>query len=264
MNDKILSRVLNKQDYKEVNSHDHFDLTENIVCFFNGKNWMVIKLEDMLAYPLLYFDFWSEKDNTTYHNTLLVCPITLRSMIYKGVIQIIDIINNDLKLLNTDTNDEFMIHLPYTGHYDDKGNEKKIKSHVKRHQVNIMTLRDCFSSVLDPIFIIPIKKESPIINIEYYSNRNTIDGKPINTTIHPKNIVYMIQYYSHKSEKYKYNVIVGKNISTNQVSKYEYKASGIWHYIEEHKKKLIKRRAYIYPILWYITQEYQDIHMITI
>src|SRR5437773_278590 len=81
-------------------------------------------------------------------------------------------------LLNTDTNDEFFMDSPYTGHYDPSGKEKKIKSHVKRHEVKILTLRDAFMFVLDPKFLV-IRRElkiQPIIYERYYMNRLTYTG----------------------------------------------------------------------------------------
>src|SRR5579863_3815265 len=158
--DPVLNRILKEDDYiiTDKDSYKYFKISDKVVCFFSGRDWNIILLDDMLAYPILYFDFWSEKDDTFYKNSLLVCPITMRSMIYKGRIKILDVINDRLYLLNTDTNDEFFMDSPYTGHYTEEGVEKKIKSHVKRHEVKILTLRDAFMFVLDPKYVV-INKE---------------------------------------------------------------------------------------------------------
>jgi len=263
----VKTRMLTKNDYhfETKDTYKYFKISDKVVCFFNGNDWNVILLEDMLAYPTIYFDFWSEKDNVTYENSLIVCPITLRSMIYKGKLKILDVINDRLFLLNTDTNDEFFMDLPYTGHYDEFGKEKRIKSHVKRFEVKILTLRDCFMFILDPKFIIVNERKKPILFEGYYINKLTYDGLPIHTMYHPKTLVYMIQYYSHNMEKYRYIAVVGKDINKDIPTGYGYRTSGIWNFIDRHKNDFVEKRAYIYPIFWFMIERlYKDVKIILV
>lgn len=262
----IKTRVLTKNDYRmEIEeAFNHFKITDKVVCFYNGSDWNVILLEDMLAYPTLYFDFWSAKDNVTYTNTLIVCPITLRSMIYKGIINIIDIVSDRLYLHNQDTGDSFFMEQPYTGHVDEKGKKKKIKSHVKRHEVKILILKDVYTFILDPKFVVINKKHRSIIDEAYYINSYTYDGKTIGTSYHPKSIVYIVQYYSKKINNYRYSAIVGRDISKTDVTGYHYKGSGVWDFINKHKAEFLEKRAYIYPIMWCMVEKlYPDIQLIT-
>jgi hypothetical protein len=269
--DRLLERILEDSDCEVITTdiYKHFQVSDKVVVFYNGKVWSIISLYNMLCYPVFYFDFWSEKDNETYKNTLLVCPITMRSMIYKGKIKILNVINDRLFLLNTDTGDEFLMDTPFTGHYDDKGKEKKIKSHVKRYEVKILSLRDAFTFLLDPSYII-VKKEKvikPVINLGYYTNRFTHDGLSIYTAFHPKTIVYMIQYYSHHTKDYRYTVIVGRDINRETPTGYNYRASGLWDFITKHLKDLIDKKAYIYPIFWFMIDKLykdKDVKMIMI
>lgn len=267
--DKIKNNILTKDDYVFVSSgiHKHYSLKSKIVCFFNGLNWNIINLDVMLCYPTLYFDFWSSKDNITYENTLIVCPITMRSLIYKGRVKIIDVVNgNRLYLLNTETNDEFFMDSPYTGHYDESGKEKKIKSQVKRYEVKILTLKDSMIIISDPKYLVSNKSyERSIINKDYYNNRLTYDGLSIYTTLHPKSIVYVVQYYSFTDKKYKYIVILGKDINKDKSSGYNYRDSGVLLYINQNINKFVKKKAYIYPIFWYMVDIlYSDVKMIFI
>jgi hypothetical protein len=263
----LKTKILTQDDYRIIvkETYKYFSINAAVVCFYNGVDWSIILLADMLAYPVLYFNFWSEKDETMYENTLVVCPITIRSMIYKGKIKILDVIDNRLYLLNTDTGDEFFMDLPYTGHYDDQGVEKKIKSQVKRHEVKILLLRDVFTSVLDPKYMIVNEKNRTIIYDGYYSNRYTHLGFPIHTTFHPKTIVYMVQYHSYKINAYRYTVIVGNDINKENVTGYNYKTSGIGEFMDQHKQMFIKKRAYIYPIFWFMVDVlYRDVKTIYI
>lgn len=252
----LFTRLLTKDDYKFIakNPHKYFGVGENVVCFFNGIDWCCIPLNDMLAFPVLYYDFWYDKDKIMLENSLVVCPITLRSMIYKGKIKIIDIVDDRLFLSNTDTDDQFFMDQPYTGHTDDQGNEKKIKSHVKRHEVKIMILRDIFSFSSDPKYIVPYNKERQLVYQDYYTNRLTWQGFGIYTTIHPKTIVHIIQHYSHSSRVYKHVVIVGRDVNKDSISGYNHKLSGFGAYINQHKKDLIQKKAFIYPIFWFMVE----------
>ena len=258
----IKSRVLTKDSYKVVskNSYKYFNISDRVACFFDGKHWNAIKLSDMLAYPLLYFDFWVQKENTTYVNTLLVCPITMRSMIYKGRIKIIDIVNDNLKLYNTDTNDTFMMDTPYTGNTNtlvESGKKKRIASHVKRFEVKMTTLKDAYIYLIDMVYIVPKSSlcNPPIFKNKYYSNRLTYDNKEIATAIHPKTIVYVIQYYSFDHKRYIYTIIIGKDASKDEVSGYGYKGNGLFEYIDRHKEDYLKKRAYIYPVFWFMVEK---------
>lgn len=261
----IKKRVLSEDNYKIIitNTSKYFKINDKVICFFNGINWYTILLTDMLAYPVLYFNFWSNKYNVYYKNSLVVCPITMRTMIYKGVITIVDIIDDKLYLLNNDTNDKFFMDMPYTGNKDNK--TKYIKSHVKRHEVKLLTLRDIFIFIVDTKYIVVNKKykQSCIFNKKYYENNLTYDYKDIKITYHPKTIVYIVQYYSHNTKKYKYMALVGKDINNNTVTGYNYKTTGIWPYIKKNYDFFIKKKAYIYPIFWFMVDKlYENVNII--
>lgn len=265
----IKSRILSEDSYDVIvkDTYKYFNISDKVVCFFNGNDWNVILLDDMLSYPVLYFDFWSQKDNITYKNSLVVCPLTMRAMIFKGRITIQDIINDRLYLLNTDTGDEFFMDSPYTGRYTDEGIEKKIKSHIKRHEVKLLTLRESFMFLIDPKYLV-VKEElkrRPIIYDRYYTNKLTYDEKSIHTALHPKSIVYIIQYFSHSTDRYRYTVVIGRDINRETVTGYSYKASGVWDFINKHMDEFVRKRAYIYPVFWFMVERlYPDVNTINI
>lgn len=263
----ILNNILTKDDYKFTtnDTYKYFSLQENVVCFFDGRKWNIIALNDMLAYPLLYFDFWSEKENTIFVNTVLVCPITMRSIIYKGIIKILDIVSDRLYLENTDTGDKFFMDSPYTGHFDKFGKEKKIKSHINRNEVKIIVLRDVYMFATDLKYIRVNTPKNTIISEKYYTNKLSPFGDMLYNALHPKTLVYVVQYYSQNIYAYRYTVIVGKNINRKNVTGYSYKKSGLWDYLNQYRDGFIKKKAYIYPVLWYIAQKlYSNAKIITI
>jgi len=247
---KMCKRVLEKEDYKIVinDTKNKFNIDDIVICFSNGKKWHIVSLDVMLAFPVLYYDFISPKDGNTYVNSLLVCPLTLRSIIYKGRIQILDVSDERLFIKNLDTDDEFYMDLPYTGHYDEKGNEKKIKSQIKRHQVKILKLKDCFTIITDPTYIIVDEFKETIIDKKYYSNVTNYNNDNIICHYHPKTLVYITQHFSHIDNSYKYNIVVGVDVSQEEITGYNFIKSGFWFFFDNYKDNLMKKKAYIYPM----------------
>jgi len=250
----LYNNILEKEDYKIVytDKENKFNLSDIIICFSNGNNWHIVLLDTMITYPVLYYNFTSPKDGQIYTNSLLLCPITLRSMIYKGRIKILKVINDRLFIRNLDTDDEFFMDLPYTGHYDENKKEKKIKSQVKRHQVKIMTLKDSLTIITDPTYIVVLKEyKDSIFNKNYYVNSKNYKNESIFCRYHPKTLVYVTQYYSHTYKEYKYTIITGVDISQEEISGYEFKKAGFWHFFNDYIDNLNKKKAYVYPMFFY-------------
>lgn len=260
---EIMNRIVQKTDYdiSDYSEKSNLSLKDIVICFFNGIHWNVINLEIMLSYPILYFDFYSLKYDRYFTNSLLVCPITLRSVIYKGRIEIIDIIDDNLKIKNLDTNDEFMMDYPFTGFYDKEGKEKAIKSQIKRFQVVISNLRDIFSMTSDPKYIDTDLKTNMIFDQKYYHNKYDIHDKEISTLYHPKTLSYMIQYYD--DNKYNYIVIPPTKININDKTGYQYNKSNFLKHFKENEQKYKELKAYIYPIFWfYVSRLYNNVNII--
>lgn len=248
--DKLYNNILDVKDYRTVlNPQKHYTLNTTIVSYYGGRYWNIIPLDTMLQYPILYFKYWHNKHNKEYINSLLVCPITMRSMIFKGKISIVDIKNDSLQLYSHLTKDTFSIDDPYTPR--NQSTEKQIKSHIKRHEVKITTLRKMFMYATDIEYTITTKKDDYIVNKDYYTNRIYYDGTQLYNAYHPKSIVYVIQYYSFKHKSYIYDILIGKNMDKVNVTGYDIKESGIWEYLSKHKEKLIARKPYIFPIMWF-------------
>jgi len=235
----------------------NFKLHDKVVAFYDGRQWNVISLDFMLRHPILIYKHWSDKDQVYYDNSLLVCPLTLRSMIYKGKIKVEGIkFDYELILLNEDTNDTFPISNPYTGHRDITGAEKKIKSQVKRLEVKILEHRDIFAFESDPKYlIIDTHKQDPIINMSYLENRIGVYDEELITIYHPKSLVYVVQYYSDTDNAYRHMILISHQISKDNISGYKYRESRFWSYSEQNKDKLIEKRAFTYPILWYTIEK---------
>jgi len=237
--------------------YSNFKIHDRVVAFFDGREWNVIGLDFMLSHPILIYRHWSDKDQVYYDNTLMVCPFTLRTMIYKGRIRIDDIrFGYELVLKNEDTEDIFPISNPYTGHYDESGQEKKIKSQVKRHEVKILEHRDIFAFDSDPKYVtIEVDETDMILDQKYYNNKEGAYEEHLSTVFHPKSLVYVVQHYSKTDNAYRHLVLIPTRISRDVVTGYRYKMSRFWAYSEENKDKLIEKRAFTYPMLWHTIEK---------
>ena len=246
----LTNKILDINDYK-ITSRDfteNFNLGDKVIVFFGGNKWRIIKLDHMLSYPVLYSIYNDEKER--FHMTLVVCPITLRSFIYKGKVKIIELVDSKLKLQREENNEMFYLGEPKVHHY---GNDEYI--HIKRNEVRIMLLRNVFKFSTDPEFIIPLKSNDLIYPQEYYSNTKDIVGKQIENFYHPKTLVYVIQYYSAKNKKFKQNIIINKDISEKRITGFDYTVSGTWDFVAGESNILIERDAIIFPMLWFMAEK---------
>jgi hypothetical protein len=249
----IVHRTLNINQYtKELFSKGLFSLKENVICFFDGTGWNVVRLIDVMKYPVIYFEYKSDRDNKKYTNTLILCPITFRVMIFKDIISI-DHITNDTTFLRKNDSD---IVFSYGEHFQD---DKKSEKRVLRRMVYLSVLKDLFNYITD-IKYINIKNyeyQTNIIPEDYPFNWNDINGKSSNAlrrselSIHPKTIVHIIQYFSEKKQKIHYAVVIGKNANKKIPTGYDQTESGLKKYLSYFHDKLENKKAFIFPMFWF-------------
>lgn len=274
MNDRVLYHESEKASYKygiidENMMYKHYNFSDKVLVFFNGSKWMIVKFEIMQKCPILVYEHWSEKHNEYYTNSLVMCPITLRTMIYKGVISIDSIKDLELILHNNNTNDTFPMSNPYTGDTDKDGNHKAIKLQVKRYDVKITTLKDVFGFAHDAQYIVPknkVNKLDIIVDDEYYKDTNDVYGNTIKThkskhhKLHPKSLVYIIQYYSKSKRKYKRLMLVSDKANNKKITGYTYTKYGVKKYMEDNQDIIVDKRGFVYPMLAYTVKAlYKDV-----
>lgn len=240
------NRILTVDDYKlSHDSREYFSLRDKVAIFSNGDKWCVIRIIDMFIYPLLYFDYTSKTMDTTYINSLVLCPYTMRLMIFKGKVIIEKYEDNTtMYLRHLDSNDVFTTTNPFIGD----------RVHLLRRFVKLMNLRNAFTFVSDPMYVIVknVVNLNPILPATYTDDIFDGNQNIIYSTYHPKTIVNIVQYYSHQDHQYKHAILVGKDANRTTVSGYDYAKSGFAMYVVAYREKLEKKKAYIFPILWYM------------
>lgn len=248
--DKVIENIRNK----ELNIGDyHFavdnnlSLLDNVLLYNSGSQWKIIPLNLALSYPIIY-DKYAHEDQT-YDITIILCPITLRCSIFKGIFEF-ETYHNYTMILK-EKNLDVIIPISMGMRID----KQYIIHPNRRVEVQISTLKSALMFIPDTIFMISDKKIHPVIDIEYYSNLKDIDQNNLEGLIHPKTLVYIIQYKSFKSNEEKVSILLGKDASQNSVSGYDMKKSEIIKYLDKYNQKIINRGGFIIPMLWYTAKE---------
>lgn len=231
----------------DINSDDNLKLSDNIIVYSCGENeWKIISLDIMLRYPILY-DKYKDEDGT-HDITVIVCPLTLQSTIFFGLLTIETY--NDYKMILYNNQTRSMLSI-------DAGNtidENNIISKTKRIDVKIMTFRDAIIMVPDAcVGYTTDNLENLLISSDYYKNNYDFMEKDISDLLHPKTLTYIIQYRSLKGHN-KFSILLGKDASQSMVTGYNVKKSGTLKYMSKYKNKIINRNGYLMPMLWYMAK----------
>ena len=225
---KFLSRVDDKS----------LQLSDTVVLYNDNFTWKIVPLEIMLMYPVIH-DQYENKIITIY-----VCPYTLFSCVYFDQFYLNNqVYNNNLTLINDNNTIIPIIGQIYTKDMN------IMKSYIRKNEVKIMTLRNAISMFPDCQFIdtSDIKKIEPLVDKNYLKNKQIefLSTDKYSDKYDPKQIIYVIEYYSKKQDDYKYSVIVPKeNIFDISKNKFEI-------YFDKMIEKVRDKGGHIYTCLWF-------------
>lgn len=117
-----------------------------------------------------------------------------------------------------------------------------------------MTLRNVLTMVPDVLYLKTDKKIDYVVKNEYYENKLDIENKKVELEIHPKTIVRIVQY-----KKGEINIVLGNDVTKNEVTGYDIKKSGFKNYLLKKQHKIINKKGYILSMIWmYAREEYKD------
>lgn len=249
----IKTKILTIKDYK-FTPHSEIKLSEQIVIYNDGIKWKIIPLNICLAYPIIYDTCHSE--NASYNISIVVCPITLRSTMFKG--KFIFETYDDLKMIIRE--DENII--PIDSGY--KLNTNNVVQINKRSEVKIMSFKDAIIYASDALYFELLdKKIETILDSDYYTNTNNYLGEKIKYIIHPKTLIYLIQYKSKHTNNDKFTIVIGKEYSSEHISGYNLKQSNISNYLLKIYHKIINDNGFIMPMILYTAlQIYPDARIV--
>lgn len=258
--ENIKQNILFKEDYNFTTDHDdNLTLQSKVVIYNTGSSWKIIPLNVCLSYPIIYDTYSGE--NTTHDITFVFCPITLRTIYLKGIFTVLNYTDDYTMVLqesseNKSTNDSI---IPID--IGSKINSKYVVVPNKRTEVKITTLRNALIIVPDALFLTTKKEIKLILSKKYYFDMFDLNMTLMDGLIHPKTLVYIIQYTQKNSNKI--SIIIGKDVVKSEVTGYDSKQSEIFEYLDHYKDKIISLNGFVMPVLWYIAKKsYPTAHVI--
>jgi len=253
--DKMKNKYLSTDDYTFENyDHNNLNLSDNVILYNSGDAWKIIPLELCLSYPIIHDKYLFEDEK--YDVTIVVCPITLRSVMFKGNFYFYNY--EDTRMFLKEDDDFLPIDL------NKKINEKFIIEENKRIEVKIMILRNALIYAGDALFIKTNKKISHIINKQYYTNTKDIFNEEIKyNDIHPKTLVYIVEFEFQTEKEDKFAILLGNDYIGDKITGYDVFKSKLNDHLLKHRTKIIKKNGYIIPMLWYIAKDiYKDYKLV--
>ena len=246
MKTKLKIKSLCKNDYEYVNNPtENINIYDKIVLYNDGLKWKIVQLDICLMYSIIYDTY--QNGETKYDTTLIVCPVSLRAVSLKGKF-LFKTYDGTKMILEEDNDNNTIIPIDMNHKIDDK---YMIYSN-RRSEVKIMIIRDALMIAPDVFYLqLKQKKIKSILPDKYYENFIDVDNNQLESVIHPKTLVYLIQ---HK-QKNKISILLGKNSTKNTVTGYNLKKSGITSYLMKHHDAIVEKEGYIMPILWYVAKQ---------
>jgi len=241
LNDRILTNITFNENSFEMKLND-------IVFLYNdGRNWKVIPLKVTQMYPIIY-DLYYENENAI-PITIYVCPYTLFSCIYfEEMLSYDKVYNNNLVLMNKKNND--MIIIPILNNIYSVSTQTLQEKYIRKNEIKAMTIRNAISLYPDSQFINmkDIKPKASLVDNTYLSDNTImfdIEKPPLFTNHHPKTLIYIVEYKSKTTHKYKYTVVIPKKNTFDRVK------NGMHKYLDVMNLKITEKGGIIYSCLWF-------------
>lgn len=209
--------TITRDDYEFMSDHNmSIKLSDQVILYNTGNQWKIIPLIIALSYPIIYDKH--EDENDSYDITIAVCPITLRTALFKGTFVFETYNDVTMILKEKKSNNLIQIDMAY------KIDKEYVIEQNKRSEIKIMTLRNSLVFAPDVKYMIVEKniKIKPVLDISYYSNTEDIEGKKIDLLIHPKTLCYVIQYKKLEGDE-KIKIVLGKDAHQSLVTGYDLK-----------------------------------------
>lgn len=242
---RIKNKFINYNDYEYSIYHNlPLKLSDHVILYNINDQWKLFKIDIALSYPIIY-----DKDDEGIV-TLVICPITLRSAIFEGEYEF-DNYNEYNMILKNKSTQKLTSLIP-------------LVRDEKMYEIKILTLRSALITAPDVKYMIHLNSKyniDPIIKPGYYSNMLDVDNYEMNDLIHPKTLVYIIQYKSNFDDSGNggnddlHTIILGKDIVKDLVTGYDTRKSGLFDYLAKNSRKIIEKEGFIFPMLWYLARK---------
>lgn len=264
-NTDITDRILENPTFV-TNAESGFSLDDIVIVYNDGQNWKIVPLQTIMQYPVIHDIYYEEinngknnghfKESNVVNISIIVCPYTLYSVVLFGTYVPINKIFFSNIIIKNKINDN-NIYVPILNNLYSMNTGELIEKNIRKDEVRIMTVRNILAKYPDCLFIDTKKidtNKSKIVDESYYNGRDIL--YPVlnyNDVYHPKTLIYIIEYMSKKTGKYKYTVIVPKGVEKDRVNpnNYNIKKNGFDNYIFQLFDKIREKNGMVYNCLWF-------------
>lgn len=250
--EKMKNKTLDITDYIFTSGAcDKLKLSDKVLLYNTGDLWKIIPLSLALSYPIIHDKY--AMDEIEHDVTIAICPVTLRATMFSGLFEFetYEHYRMVLKEMNNASDPDILMPIDIGLKID----KKYMIQTNKRTEVKIATLRSIIGLAPDALFMSSDKKINYVISADYYSDLLDTSGNTLEGLIHPKTLIYIMHYKSHKTDEDKISLILGKDISQHDITGYDARKSKIFDYLEKQQKKTINREGFIMPMLWYLAKD---------
>lgn len=211
-------------------------LKDIILVYNDGISYKSIDINIFNNCPIIYDKYY--ENNKYYDISITHCPYSFSSNIYFGIFTSkMELYNGNILIIDEENNKVCQ----FTGKSLD--NEK----YYRKKDVVIMTLRNSLSLYPDYKYLVSETKNIKVKKLKLY-NKNDPHFKKI----HPKTLIYGVEYLSSKTGTKKYTAVISKYASEILENNYNYTDSGYYKYFKKLLKKLQDKSAIVTPCFWYL------------
>lgn len=212
---------INDTDISSVIKYKNIKTKSKMIIYFDGIYWKSMRLWDALKYGIIY-DTYTDKEEKTIPITIIVCPKTLITCIFRGKFKYKQYIND---IMQIETNDGVILNI----NDNRKKNEMSYHLHKSGLDIKIDVLRNVLVYHPDCKYINLKQNIKTSITREYYLRQ----------------VVYVINYINDNNVN-KTTIIIGKDDSDLG---YDLKKSEIIKYLHEEQQMLLELNAFIFSML---------------
>ena len=238
MKQGLKNREAKKYEFLSIPS-ENYELEDNVLVYFDGQNWKIIRIVDLLQYPIVHDIYYDGDSGESNDISITFCPFSFSGIVYFGKYFLTGLIkNNNIIIKKNDSN--FNIQ-QLSGKCIDKCLER---NDVFKNETIILKLRTALESYPDGKYFNNLQKIETLVDLSYIDRKNIHKDKSINNHYHPKKLVYGI-ISSMDNKKY---VVVLKG---DKNKSFDFIESGYSNFFEKNQKKFRDKGVFIVPVFWF-------------
>lgn len=240
MKNILFNNILTDANYTVLHElPKEYKLTTSVLSYFTGNEWRCISIIPMLKHLILHDQYIDSSSNRKHDISVILCPITMMSCVVDGKFYPKKL--DKMLICENDKKEEFNF----------------FSSNFKKREIEIKKIRNLFVDHPDLKYIMSNNQKTKfIISKSYYKNNLNFNNTDYSDKlkkkfiVHPKSLVYLLEYIESTTNKKKYTIILGKSLNKNLPKGYNGESSGINKYIQIHNNELRYKNGFIFQILF--------------